>query len=157
MKTHLIVIASLLLAMATITFAADDPVVGTWKLNLAKSQYGSGVAPRSLTYKYDLNGNELRYVEDRVNADGKTDHLEGAVTLDGKDRPSPADRAQSADTYSESRVDAYTMLLVLKKGGQPVGSWRNVVSKDGKTLTSTRTGKNSKGDPFTNILVFDRQ
>jgi hypothetical protein len=34
---------------------------------------------------------------------------------------------------------------------------RSVVSKDGKTRTTTQKGKNAKGEEVNNVLVYDRQ
>ena len=56
-------IATLLAALALGTGftarAADDPMDGTWKLNLAKSKIDPGPGPKSLVNKYqsDSKGN----------------------------------------------------------------------------------------------------
>jgi len=44
-----------------------------------------------------------------------------------------------------------------KKNGQVVSTIRSVVSKDGKTRTSTWSGKDAKGTSETWISAFDKQ
>src|SRR5690242_14531168 len=39
--------AAVWLAMLVATWAADDPFLGTWKLNVGKSKMSSGAAPES--------------------------------------------------------------------------------------------------------------
>ena len=36
-----------LIALPQVSFAQSSPLIGTWKLNLDKSKYNSGTAPRS--------------------------------------------------------------------------------------------------------------
>jgi hypothetical protein len=44
-----------------------------------------------------------------------------------------------------------------KKEGQVITTIRSVVSADGKTRTSTWSGKDSKGNPETWTVVLDKQ
>jgi hypothetical protein len=53
--------------------------------------------------------------------------------------------------------NANTIETVSKKGGKPVMTTRSVVFKDGKTRTSTQTGKNANGQNVKNTLVYDKQ
>jgi hypothetical protein len=45
------------LALTAVVFAADNNV-GTWKLNLAKSKYSPGPAPKSQTLKIEAWGED---------------------------------------------------------------------------------------------------
>ena len=62
-----------------------------------------------------------------------------------------------ADTASPKRVDANSYQNVSRKAGKATITSIAFVSKDGKTLTVTQTGKNSKGEPVNNTLVLDKQ
>jgi hypothetical protein len=53
---------------------AADPQVGTWKLNVAKSTYSPGPAPKSGTSKIEAAGAGTKVVVDQVLADGTTRH-----------------------------------------------------------------------------------
>ena len=47
--------------------------------------------------------------------------------------------------------------FLLKKAGKVVGTSKRVVSKDGKELTLTTTGKNAKGQAVNNVDVFEKK
>jgi hypothetical protein len=49
-------------------FAQSNPLVGTWKLNLAKSKFGPGPPPRSQTVNYEAVGQGLRVTADVIDA-----------------------------------------------------------------------------------------
>jgi hypothetical protein len=67
--------------------------------------------------------------------------LAGVHPYDGKDYPLKG--SPIADTVSLERPDALTTLRTDKK--------------DGKTFTVAINGVNAKGEPFNNMLVFERQ
>ena len=71
--------------------AADNNMVGTWKLNLAKSTYSPGPAPKSQTAKIEAVTGGIHEVADRVGADGKSVHYEFTAMFDGKDYPVSGD------------------------------------------------------------------
>ncbi len=53
--------AFLLVALALqITAVAADQLSGTWKVNLAKSKYSPGPAPKSLTVKIEADENNIK-------------------------------------------------------------------------------------------------
>ena len=67
---------ALVLAMATAAMAAEDPYAGTWKLNVAKSRFAPGQVRKSEVNVIEIQGNLLKIVGDRVDADGKATHRE---------------------------------------------------------------------------------
>ena len=158
MKKHSIVISVtmifiLVLALATVAMAAD-PHVGTWKLNLGKSKYNPGPAPKSGMVTITAQDNGIKSVSDGVDADGKAIHSEFAAKYDGKDYPVTG---RSYDTIALTRVDANTITLVPKKGGKAIGRGRVAVSKDGKTRTVTGKGKDANGHDTSFTMVYDKQ
>ena len=52
------------------TAQAPDPFVGTWKLDVAKSTYKPGPAPKSLTVAIDAAGKAFKVAVDGVAGDG---------------------------------------------------------------------------------------
>ena len=155
MKSRFLLGIVLVLALVTVAMAADDPFVGTWKLNLAKSKFSPGPAPKSATVKCEVQGNVLNSVTDRVDSEGKATHTESTSIFDGKDHPATGN--QTVDSYVSKRIGANTIERVGKKGGKEVESGRNVVSKDGKTRTLAFKGKNAQGQDVNNIAVYDKQ
>jgi hypothetical protein len=147
-------ISALVLALAVIAMAAD-PHVGTWKLNLAKSKYSPGPAPRSAIVKVEDQDNGVKLREDTVDAEGKASHAEFTAKFDGKDYPLMGN--PDVDTVSFKKPDANTWDEVLKKAGKEVLKSQNVISKDGMTMTRTVKGKNAKGLEINSTIVYDKQ
>jgi hypothetical protein len=132
-----------------------DPLLGTWKMNPAKSRYDPGPAPRSVTVTFAPAGDGVKVTADEVDADGKARQTEYTVKYDGKDYPIKG--AANADTVAVKRIDANTTERTDKKGGKVVATFQRKVSTDGKTLTVTLTGTNAQGKPVNNAVVLDRQ
>ena len=156
MRKHLLVITVTIifvLALATVALAAD-PYVGTWKMNAAKSKFNPGPPFKNDTLRFTAQDNGIKLMEDFVEADGKTYHVELAAKYDGKDYPVAGDPV--IDTVAMKKADANTFDGVLKKAGKEMFRFQEVFSKDGKTLILTEKGKNSQGQ-INNTKVFDKQ
>ena len=66
---------------------SSDPRLGTWKLNLAKSTYAAGTAPKSVTYTAEAAGAGINVTGEAVGADGAVKHSRFTANYDGKDFP----------------------------------------------------------------------
>jgi hypothetical protein len=141
-------------ATASVTTAADH-WVGTWTLNLAKSKYSpADQAPKSQTIKREPVDGGMKTVADGVDAQGKTTHTEYSAKFDGKDYPWTGQ--PNADTISLLRIDDDYYEAIWKLKGEVTITSNTVVSKDGKTLTTTQSGKDAQGRTVLNMTVFDR-
>lgn len=136
------------------TAFAADAVVGTWKLNVAKSKF-SGTAPQSATRVYTASADGTTLDQKMVGADGKEMSMHVTVKNDGKDHPVTGN--PDADSVAAKVVDAHTSHFTLKKGGKVVGSVHRVVSADGKTLTVNNRVTRADGKTYDDTLVFDKQ
>ena len=145
---------AVLFAAASACVAADDPNMGTWKLNEAKSKYSPG-APKNTTVVYEAAGDSVKVTVDGVDADGKPSHNEWTGKFDGKDYPLTGDPA--ADSRSYKKIDARTMELTNKKGGKPVVTGKITVSADGKSRTVAVSGTDASGKKVTSTAVYDKQ
>jgi hypothetical protein len=146
---------------ATSVFAADM-LSGTWKLNVAKSKYSPGPAPKSGTQTFTAVEGGIKSVADGVNSEGKKTHNEYTVKFDGKDAPTKPmidgkPNPDAADMISAKKIDDYTYELTGKRMGKVLGVNKIVISKDGKTLTVTGTGKNAKGETVNNTIIAEKQ
>jgi hypothetical protein len=147
--------AVVVLALSAVTIAADNNV-GTWKLNVAKSTFSPGPAPKSQTLKIEAWGEDgVKYTADGVDADGKPTHWEFQAKYDGKFTPFKGN--PDADMIAYKRIDANTVDATTQMMGKPTGHTKVVVSKDGKTRALTQTGKNAKGQDVNNVLVYEKQ
>jgi len=149
-----ITVAVSALVLGSIAEAADNQA-GTWKLNVAKSKYSPGPAPKDGTLTVESEPNGLKITIHGTDAEGKAVHMEFAPKYDGKDVPTTG--MPGADTISMKKIDDYTVETVSKKGGKPLVTTRSVVSKDGKTRTSTQKGTNAKGEKVNNTIAYDKQ
>lgn len=153
--TFLAFIAAVSVLMFGAAAQASDNNVGTWKLNLGKSKYIPGPAPFEGTLKIEPETNGLKFTLHGTDAEGKPVDFEFSPRFDGKDYLVTG--LPEADMIVLKRINANTIETVTKKGGKPVMTTRSVVSKDGKTRTSTQTGKNANGQEVKNTLVYDKQ
>ena len=54
--------------------SSNDPMVGTWKLNLSKSTYSPGPAPKSAINKFEPREDGMKATIDMVDGQGKKIH-----------------------------------------------------------------------------------
>src|SRR5215469_10627813 len=126
---------ALLFCFAIGLWAADDPIVGTWKLNLAKSNAQALATFKSGTAKIEQWPNGLKGTTDMVSSAGMPIHTEFMAKYDGIDYPVTGD--PYADTIALKRTDPYHADTIWKKRGMIVATAQNVISTDGKTWTET--------------------
>jgi len=132
---------------------ASDPVMGTWKLNEAKSKFSPG-ATKNTTVVYAPAGDQVKVTTDGTTGDGKPVQTEWTGKFDGKDYPLAGD---PSSTRSYKKINDHTLELTNKKDGKVTSSGRAVVSRDGKTRTVTLSGTGSDGKNITSTAVYDKQ
>jgi uncharacterized protein (DUF2147 family) len=147
----LALLATMLLAG---TAFAADPILGTWKLDVAKSKFDTKSVLTAATRTYTESKGLYTLHQKLVGADGK----QMSYTIryrDGKDEKETG--AKAIDATHAKKIDANTWDFDLKKDGKVVGSVHRVVSADGKTLTVHNTGTQLNGAEGDETLVFDKQ
>ncbi len=132
-----------------------DPVVGTWKLNLAKSTFAGVPAYKSQIRIYSRSARDLTLKMTTVSAEGKETTTQTTYQLNGKDYPSMGN--PDFDSLSGMQIDTNTVEFTLKRAGKPVGKIRRTVSKDGHTLTINFVMTNANGIQTAALTVFDKQ
>jgi hypothetical protein len=152
MKTKPILLTLALCFVAALAFAS--PMMGTWKLNEAKSKFPPG-APKNHTVVYEAAGDNIKVTVDGISGDGKPTHNEWTGKFDGKDYPLTGD--PTADSRSYKKVDDRTTELTNRKDGKVVATGKIVLSADGKTRTVTVSGTDPKGNKVTSTAVYDKQ
>lgn len=156
MRTKTIaVILGFLLAAVGASLAADDPNMGTWKLNESKSKLTRGTGKNNtVTYSNTMMG-KVKVTVDGISAKGKPAHNTWTGKFDGKDYPVTGD--PNSDTRSYRKVNNRTLEMTIKKGGKVVGSGRVVVAANGKSRTVTSSGTTENGKKFNNKAVYDKE
>ncbi len=129
-------------------------LIGTWKLNFEKSTFDPGPAPSSETVIYEKAGDGVKRTVETVRADGSRDTRAYTAKYDGKDY---SDIGPNFDTIALTRIDVWTVDETVKKAGRVVYMARQVVSKDGRIITTTVTGTDAIGQIMHNVRVLDKQ
>ncbi len=149
---------SLLVLSSVPLLAQDNPFVGTWKLNLAKSKFEPGPAPKSQTRTVVAQSDGAKYTFDGVAADGTPFSYSFTVKYDGKDYPvTGTGMPAGADTIAIKLVGTDKAEATQKKGGKEVAKAEAEVSKDGKVSTVKIKGKTVDGKDFHSETVYDKQ
>lgn len=138
----------------SIALAAEN-WLGTWKVDLEKSKYSPGPAPRSYVLKFEATPGGIQFTGDGVSAEGKATHSTFLSKFDGKDVPYKGN--PDADTASPRKIDDNSYDNTWKKGGKATVTAKVVVSADGKTMTITQTGTNAKGEAVNHSIVYNKQ
>ena len=133
-----------------------DPLIGTWKLNVAKSKYSPGPAPKSTTLKIEAAGQGLKVSVDSIAADGTAVKYSYTANFDGQDVGFVGTNP-NADTIAQKRINATTTETTSKKAGKVTVIGTRVISSDGKTMTTTQKGTNAQGQAVNNVLVYEKQ
>jgi len=154
MKTRSIVLAIVVCLAAVSLSLAQNPHMGTWKLNEAKSKIPAGMMKNS-NVTYTADGDNVKVTTDGTAGDGSALHTEWTGKFDGKDYPLTGDA--TADSRSYVKVDDHTMTLENKKAGKVITSGKIVIAADGKTRTLTMSGMNPAGKKVTGKAVYDKQ
>src|SRR5450759_164322 len=149
-----LVVCAVMVFSSSVVLAADN-WLGTWKLNVGRSKYSPGPASKSLTLKFEASQGVIKLTSDGADAEGKATHGTFSSKFDGKDVPWEGN--PNADTAAPKKIDDNTYESVWKKGGKVTITAKAVVSKDGKTLTISQTGKNAKGETVNHTSVFEKQ
>src|SRR5712672_773398 len=135
-------------------FAADDPQIGTWKLNEAKSKLTRD-AGKNTTVAYEVTGDQVKVVIDGTDKDCKPTHNEWTGKFDGKDYAVTGD--PKSDMRAYKKIDDHTLAFTVKKDGKTTVRGRIIVAADGKSRMVTARGADEQGKKSTEKAAYDKQ
>ena len=134
---------------------AADPFVGKWKLNLDKSDFGTGPKAKSGSTKYDAQGDGYMYESETDFGEGNTARLGAPVKFDGTVDQGNLDGRDV--TFVSKKIDGnnYEVLITDKESGKVTQRFQYGISSDNKTLTFLwmKTGQDK---PFLK-MVYDKE
>jgi len=133
---------------------ADDPQMGTWKLNETKSKFAPGV-PKNQTIVFETSGDNVKITVDGVDKDGKSTHNEWTGKFDGKDYPVTGD--PTSDMRSYTNVANRVLKMKIKKDGKVIVTGRIVLSADGKSRIVTTSEAGAESKSLRNRSVYEKQ
>jgi hypothetical protein len=135
--------------------SAPDLAVGVWKLDIDKSNFVLGPAPKASVMNIEVCADGLKLSTDTIDHRCNRVHIEAAHKFDGKDYPLTG--SPVADTLSATRINDYKTEYVWRKQGNVAMATKIIVSLDGKSLRVIRTGIGSLGRMGDELLMYDRQ
>jgi len=148
----IVAIGSLIVVSAAIA-QTPEPILGTWKLDTAKSSYKPGPAPKSSTLTVEPAGQGMKVAVDAVNADGSPFKWGFTTLRDGKEEAAVTGNPMF-DVVTATRESATAGTNVYKKAGKVVMTTKASISVDGKTMTLTSTGTDPKGQQIHNVAIY---
>ena len=159
-RIQLTVTAMALVFLAAGARAQEPPkIVGTWRLNTAKSNLPPLQAGWFEIRQYSLRPDGY-LVGLLMTANARGHHyLQFTARSDGADYPEYSDdllaewiaaKKPTIRTYAERVIDEFVTEWTDKVNGQVTGSGRKIISPDGKTLTITVNGSPQ-------LRIYDRQ
>ena len=154
MKTRTIGLTLGMLFVGLAMCSSQNPTLGTWKLNEAKSKIPAG-SSKNLTVTYTAAGDSIKGTIDGVDGQGKPTHTEWTGKFDGKDYPVTGD--STSDMRAIKQVDDHHYDLTVKKGGKVTMTGKAVIAADGKSRTVTVSGMDSMGMKIEGVSIYDKQ
>jgi hypothetical protein len=142
-------------ALAAQVAAQSDPFMGTWVLNVDKSDFQTtGAGVRSRTIEITPKGDKISHVQEtfRVGNDA-VQKLTYEAKYDGKDYGPVVGGAFGMVAFTRM---GNTLVRTAKNRGMEVETATYTVSPDGKTMTVVTKG-NNYGIQYGSTQVFEKQ
>ena len=156
MTTKFLLTAALIVGVSSgtaLVAQSSDPLVGTWKLNVAKSK---GRSAKSGSTTVEKAGDGVKFTVDLVTVDGTTTHWSFTANYDGKDNPVTGN-SPYGETVALKRVNPHTTQITNKHDGKVTSTQIIAVSDDGKTRTTTTKGTDVKGEKADAVSFYEKQ
>ena len=149
MKKYMGMVVFLAMAVAPLLAqAAQDPWVGTWKLNVAKSKFDPGPPPQSESITIGEDG---KVTVEGTQQDGTAENWS---YMSSQDTEVPITGMPNS-TVKEKRSARSIEHTWKFNGGSFTG--KGVLARDGKSFTYTLDGTNSQGQHEHNVMVYEKQ
>src|SRR5438445_716795 len=153
MKGILILVTLAVLFGGATVCLADNPHMGTWKLNEAKSKFGPG-ATKNNTVVYEAAGNMVKVTVDGTDGTGNPVHSEWTGKFNGRYYAVTGDA--TGDMRSYRVINARTLALTNKQGRKVTLTGTITVSRNGKTRTVVTNATDAKGKRVHNTAEYDK-
>jgi len=119
--------------VAALALRHENPFVGAWTANLAKSKRHPANLFRSATLKFEVSGDRITIVDAAVLESGDHHHATNTIQADGREHPA----GRPGYVLTVSRPGPRVVEAQATHGGRYEGRVRYEVSPDGQTLTLT--------------------
>src|SRR6186997_3051519 len=154
MNVKALLLSFVVLCLSTVVGYADNPHMGAWKLNEAKSKLNPGGSKNTMV-AYEAAGDMIKATVDGIDGSGNPIHSEWTGKFDGKDYAVTGDATSDMRAYK--KIDSHKLKFTVKKGDETIATGRIVVAADGKSRTVTAKGTDEHGKQFKNVSAYDKQ
>ena len=138
-------------AQGQTVISGEDPLVGTWRLIISHSTYKPGPAPQSQTRIYEKHSFGIKATVKTVYADGRSTTVQSVYDYDKEEYPVTG--SEDVDAIVVKRINAYTHEATLSHAGLEIGTFRRVISSDGKRMRVTLRRPTPPAD---NVEVYEK-
>jgi beta-xylosidase len=155
MRARTIAATLALFLLAVAASFAQNPNIGTWKLNAAKSKIPAGVGQNNTVVYTAAAGDMMTVTTDGVDGSGKPAHTEWTGKFDGK--PYPVTGSSAVDARAVTAKGDHVLEIDNMKGGKSVSKGKVELAKDGKSRTLETEGTSADGKKYKAKYVYDKQ
>ena len=152
---NIVLTVALCLLVFSVCYAAENPNIGTWKLNESKSKIPAGVAKNTTVVYSAAAGDMFTVTTDGVDAKGNPIHTEWTGKFDGK--PYPVTGSPDVDNRTMEARGVRTLITSNLKGVKLVYKGKIEISADGQSRTVDITGTTPDGKPYKATYFYDKQ
>jgi hypothetical protein len=144
---------------------AADPFVGTWELNVAKSEFSLallealGVArPEQETIVIrELNDDELEIIVTGVHIDGSPNSRKQTVPKQGGIVKFQQGGPPKGNYYVETKINENEKYRTLLNNGKQGTLLHSIITQNGNAMKLSITGMDNQGTPFEGLYFFEKQ
>lgn len=136
---------------------AQDPSLGSWRLNVTQSKLGDSVAPRSMVVR-EQEGKWIRVttVFTQPAAGGGGERRE-TYRMKRNSQDYPATGALHYNSVSSISIDQQSVETVFKQDGREVSRCTARYARDGQTAAIRCATEGTKGRRALSVLAWDRE
>jgi hypothetical protein len=132
--------------------SGEDPLLGTWRLIVSQSKYKPGPPPQSQVRIYEKHPFGIKATVRTIYADGRSTTVQSIYAYDKEEYPVTG--SEDFDAIIVKRINAYVHEATLSHAGHEIGSFRRVISRDGKQMTVSLQRSNPPAD---NVEVYEKE
>jgi hypothetical protein len=125
--------------------AADNPFVGTWKLNTAKSKGTPGTINKEETVVFEAVGDQIKRTVTGIDPDGEPINMSATLAWDGKEHKVEAPKGRPPVMVAVKSINDRRINVTVKSAeGKVVSSVHADVSKDGREQVRLRSEEHKR-------------
>jgi hypothetical protein len=142
------------------TLWAQDPKMGTWKVNLAKSKIPASDAANLKESKVvfrEIDANTIEGISTDIMKDGKTNTTKWTVPKNGGIQKYQQGGPEAGISIISAVIDPHTLYSIYLLDGKQVFLLRVIYSKDFRAFTLTGKGTDAQGKPVDYMSFSEKQ